>query len=390
MSTVLFRLRAQFARITLLFTFFALSACIDTGPRQGPSVNTGRAVPVALLVPHESPRASDATLALSLENAARLAIADLDGVNIDLRVYATGGQPEMAAAAATRAVNDGAKIILGPVFAPAANAAGVAVSNRNVNILSFSNNPSIAGGNVFTLGTSYRNTASRLAQYAVSQGRQNIMIVHGNSPNENRGRDAISAAVRAAGGTITATAGFELSQNGVIQAAPGISRQARDNGSNAIFFTSGGGGALGLTTQMLLDNGVTQEELQFIGLRRMDRPATMLTQPGVQGGWFATPDRRMQQTFETRYAAAYASVPHPIAGVAYDGIAAIGALLKTGRNDALTVDALTQPAGFVGVNGIFRLLPDGSSQHALAVSTIEDGVVTQISPAPRSFGDAGF
>ncbi|WP_039018671.1 penicillin-binding protein activator [Halocynthiibacter namhaensis] len=390
MSAVLSFLRAQLARATVLFTLFALSACIDAGPGQGPSVNTNRAVPVALLIPHESPRASDATLARSLENAARLAMADLDGVNIDLRVYATGGQPEMAAAAATRAVNDGAKIILGPVFAPAANAAGVAVANRNVNILSFSNNTSIAGGNVFVLGNSYRNTASRLAQFAVAQGRNKIMVVHGNNSNESRGRDAITSAVQASGGTVTATAGFELSQNGVIQSAPGISREARNNGSNAIFFTSGGAGALGLTTQMLRENGVTQQELQFIGLRRMDRPATMLTQPGVQGGWFATPDARMQQTFISRYTAAYGGAPHPIAGVAYDGMAAVGALLKTSRSDALTVNSLTQSSGFAGVSGVFRLLPDGSAQRALAVSTIRGGVLTEISPAPRSFGGAGF
>lgn len=389
MSAVFAFLRGSVTRTVALFSFFALSACIDTGGGAGPSVNTDRAVPVALLIPHESQRGSDAALAASLENAARLAIADLDGVNIDLRVYPTGGQPERAAAAATAAVNDGAKIILGPVFAPAANAAGVAVANRNVNILSFSNNPSIAGGNVFVLGSSYNNTANRLAQYAVSQGRNRVMVVHGNNSSETRGRDAITAAVQAAGGTVTATAGFELSQNGVVQATPAISRAARSNGSNAIFFTSGGAGALGLTTQLLLDNGVSPASHQFIGLRRMDRPATMLTQPGVQGGWFTVPDTRLYSSFQDRYNAAYGSAPHPIAGIAYDGIAAVGALLKTGRNDALTIPSLTRSSGFVGVNGIFRLRPDGTTQRALAVATIRDGQVVEISPAPRSFGGSG-
>lgn len=389
MSAVFTFLRGSVTRTVALFSFFALSACIDTGGGAGPSVNTSRAVPVALLIPHESQRGSDAALATALENAARLAIADLDGVNIDLRIYATGGQPERAAAAATTAVRDGAKIILGPVFAPAANAAGVAVANRNVNILSFSNNPSIAGGNVFVLGNSYRNTANRLAQYAVSQGRNRVMVVHGNNSSETRGRDAITAAVQAAGGTVTATAGFELSQNGVVQATPAIARATRSNGSNAIFFTSGGAGALGLTTQLLLDNGVSPASQQFIGLRRMDRPATMLTQPGVQGGWFTVPDTRLYSSFQSRYTAAYGTPPHPIAGIAYDGIAAVGALLKTGRNDALTIPSLTRSSGFVGVNGVFRLLPDGSTQRALAVATIRDGQVVEISPAPRSFGGFG-
>jgi hypothetical protein len=38
-------------------------------------------------------------------------------------------------------VAEGAQVILGPVFAQEANAAGVAVAASGVNVLSFSNNP---------------------------------------------------------------------------------------------------------------------------------------------------------------------------------------------------------------------------------------------------------
>ena len=58
-------------------------------------------------------------------------------MKIDLRVYDTAGSTEQAAALAQKAVADGAQIILGPLFADAANAAGVAVAEANVNILSF-------------------------------------------------------------------------------------------------------------------------------------------------------------------------------------------------------------------------------------------------------------
>ena len=37
-------------------------------------------------------------------------------------------------------MNDGAKIILGPVYAEAANAAGIAAARKGVNVLAFSNN----------------------------------------------------------------------------------------------------------------------------------------------------------------------------------------------------------------------------------------------------------
>ena len=100
-----------------LVAAMALSACDPSAisGSTGPSINTSQPVPVALLVPAGSGKASDDALAQSLENTARLAAADIQGATIDITVYPTAGSAEGAAAAATQAVNDGAKIILGPL-----------------------------------------------------------------------------------------------------------------------------------------------------------------------------------------------------------------------------------------------------------------------------------
>ena len=112
--------------------------------------------------------------------------------------------------------------------------------------------------------------------------------------------------------------------------------------------------------------------------------------PGVQGGWFALPDPQRTAQFNSRFQAANGNAPHPIAGLAYDGIAAIGALAKSNQREALGRNALTQPAGFQGVNGVFRLRADGSNERGLAVATIRNKQVVILSPAPQSFGGAGF
>ena len=126
----------------------------------GPQIDPKQPVRVALLVPRSDSGAG--TIARDLENAARLAIADLDGVNIDLAVYDTAGSPATAASAAQRAVDEGAKIILGPLRGEVAVEASKVVADEGVNVLSFSNNPSIAGGNLFVLGPTFVNTADRL------------------------------------------------------------------------------------------------------------------------------------------------------------------------------------------------------------------------------------
>ncbi len=382
--------RKGFGLIALLFSVLFIAACVPatTG---GPSINTAKPIPVALLVPGGSESAGHAGLAQDLERAARLAIADLEGIEIDLRVYNTAGNPETAAAQAKAAVNDGAKIILGPLFAEEANAAGVAISNRNVNILAFSNKTNIAGGNVFILGNTLQNTATRVMNYTVAQGLRDVMIVHGaGDSSEENGRDALLRAAQNAGANVTATSSFELSQMGVINAIPGIAREARSSGSQALFFTSSSAGALPLLTQLLPENGVKTDTTQFVGLTRWDIPNSTLALPGVQNGWFALPDPGLSGQFTGRFQTAYGAAPHPIAGLSYDGIAAIGALARAGKSDALTHAALTQASGFVGVNGIFRLLPDGTNQRGLAIATIRENQVVVIDPAPRSFGGTGF
>lgn len=390
MYVVLRSIRKSFAMVAVVLSAIWLVACDPVTTGGGPSINTSKPVPVALLVPGGSAQAGDDVLARSLENAARLAMADLDGVTIDLRVYNTAGQPTTAAEMAKKAVADGAKIILGPVFAQSANAAGVAVAARNINVLSFSNNTSIAGNNVFVLGNTFQNTANRLASYAVQNGKQSFVVVQADDTAGNAGGTAVQNAVSQNGGNIVAVASHPFSQQGVIDSVPGIAQSVTNSSADAVFFTSDTAGALPLFTQLLPENGVNPTKVQFIGLTRWDIPQSTLSLPGVQGGWFAMPDPSLRTSFQTRYSAAYGESPHPIAGLAYDGIAAIGALVSAGKADALTKTALTQSSGFVGVNGIFRLLANGTNERALAVAQILENQVVLIDPAPRSFGSAGF
>ncbi|MCU9849208.1 penicillin-binding protein activator [Defluviimonas sp. WL0024] len=390
MFAVLSTRRKALTRAAFLAAALMLGACEPVPSGRGPTIDTSAPVPVALILPGGSGNSGDEVLARNLKQAADLAIADLNGVQIDLRVYNAGSSPAVAASTARRAVDEGAKIILGPVFAEAANAAGVAVAGSGVNVLSFSNNTDIAGGNVFVLGPTFQNTATRLMRFAARQGRNRIMVVHDRTPGGDLGRRAIESAAAGSGASIAGTATYEFSQQGVINAAPAIASTVNSSGANAIFFTADTAGALPLLAQLLPEAGVSNQTTQFIGLTRWDIPPQTLSMPGVQGGWFAMPDPGLTQQFQSRFTAAYGEPPHPIAGLAYDGIAAIGALVKRGNANALSAAALTQGSGFAGVNGVFRLRADGTNERGLAVAQIQNAQVVVIDPAPRSFGGAGF
>jgi len=376
-----------------LMSIAVLSACDGVAlpgavGGSGPSVGAGQPVQVALLVPRGSGAAGDAQLSQSLENAARLASQDLNGAQVDLRVYDTAGNAGTASAAAQRAVAEGAKVIIGPVYAEAANAAGVAVASSGVSVLSFSNNTTIAGGNVFVLGATFENTARRLLAFAAGQGKRRIVLVSSNDLPGQLASRAVQGAAARAGVSIVGNVSHEFSQPGVIAAAPRVAEAVRTGQADAIFLTANSAGALPLFAQLLPEQGVSPSVTQYVGLSRWDIPQQTLDLPGLQGGWFALPDPGTAAQFASRYQAAYGAAPHPIAGLAYDAVAAVGALAARGGN--LGPQALTRGSGFQGTSGIFRLLPDGTNERALAVATVRDRRAQIIDPAPRSFGGFGF
>jgi ABC-type branched-subunit amino acid transport system substrate-binding protein len=390
MLSVIRRARKSLGRVLVGLGALALSGCVASGPTTTPAGNGG-SVQVALLVPSGSGQSQDELFGANLENAARLAMLDLSGVNIDLKVYKTGGSPAQAAALAKQAVDEGAQVILGPFYSEEANAAGVAVANSGVNVLAFSNNAAIAGGNVFVLGQTFDSTAKRLAGYAVRNGKSKVLIVHDRNVAGEAGKAAIERGVASAGGSIVGVTSYEFSQNGIVQAASGIVSTAKSSGATALFLTADTAGALPLLSQLLVENGVDRNSTQFIGLTRWDIPPATLALPGVQGGWFAMPDPGLSAQFRARYEGAYGSQPIPVAGLAYDGIAAIGALANRAKGGApLSKGDLTQSAGFAGVSGIFRLLPNGTNERGLAIATIRANQVVVVDAAPRSFGGAGF
>ena len=380
-------------RLHLIFTFIfflGTSSCniSDGGYSSGPLIDPSKPIPVALLVPQSVENM--AAVSKSLENAARLAISDLGNIKIDLRVYDTAGSANIAAQVAQNAADEGAKIILGPLFYEAAQAAGRALADDGINVLSFSNNASIAGGNVFVLGNTFENTAKRMIEFAANQEKFRGIIVHPNNTEGELGKIALQNAAKESSLEIVATQSFEFSQEGVVNTVPLVRAAVEIEEADILFLTSPTAGALGLLVQMLPEAGVTSNTVQYAGLARWDIPVQNLALPGVQGGWFAIPEEKTAKDFSTRYKEVYGTAPHTLAGLAYDGIAAIGALVIAGKRDALTKSALIQPAGFEGIGGIFRFLRNGTNERGLAIAQVNNKQAEIIDPAPASFELRGF
>ncbi len=350
---------------------------------------SGSPTSVALLVPSGSEQTNQNDLAQSLINAANLAINERPNVPITLRIYETAGDPDTAAAQAVQAVADGAQVILGPVFSDTTQAASTAVGRNGPRLLSFSNNPAVAGDNVFVLGQSFADTAARLVEFAVRQGKARAIILHGDTVSGNAGREAIQRALLNSPINTAGIISYQLTQQSVIDTIPLAQGLVENEGSDLIFLTATSAGALPLLVQLLPEAGMSPPAVQLIGLSRWDLPMQTLDLPGLQDGWFALPTPDLSRQFVNRYREVYAESPHPIASLAFDGMTAIMTTIADSGSNRASSAALTRIQGFSGANGLFRFEPDGSIKRALAIATVVNKQVIVIDPAPRSFGGVG-
>ena len=171
--------------------------------------------------------------------------------------------------------------------------------------------------------------------------------------------------------------------------APAIAGKLNSSGTTAVVLTADSASGLPLLAQSLPAGGLQIETIKVLGLARWDIPRETLSTPGLRGGWFAIPDGAAISAFNARFNNTYGIAPHPLAGVAYDGVKAFAELLSQRNTGAAQRSQLTRSQGFRGASGAFRLLKNGSTQRALSVAEASAGGLRVISPAPTNFGGSG-
>ena len=385
-------------------------------------------VRVALLVPLTGP-AQDAGKALL--NAAQLALFDQADDNFELLVEDTWGTPEGARAAANRAVDQGAQLLLGPLFGASAPAVAAVASQHGIQAISFSNNRSVAAPSLFVMGVLPDAQVARVVDYASRQGLQRFAVF---APRTAYGELAVAALTETAektGAEVTKIVTYDPAGSDVAAQAQVLAdyqvrradlqqRRAEleavgDEASKAalkrleILDTLGppnfdalllpaGGSQLLSVAPLLPYYDVDASEIQFLGTSQWQDPAAM-AEPSIQGGWFAAPPLASWDAFRLRYAGAYGD-PNPprIAALGYDGTALAAVLANRATSGGASVAAvrvfqpqdLTDPDGFAGVDGIFRFGDDGVVQRGLAVLKVSTQGPELLEEAPTDFDQALF
>ncbi len=351
---------------------------------QKPVINAQNAARVALLVPLTGP-GKIGEVGTALKEAGELAIFDAGGNEIVLIPIDTKGTPEGARAAAQQAVQEGAEVILGPLLS--ANVAPVAAEAKakNIPVLSFSSDRRVAGNGVYLLSFLPAQEIGRVVNYAASKGNKGFASLIPQSTYGNLVNTVFDQAVTQAGGKVLSVEQYTRNPK---SAEKNISRLAtyiksRKSGVDAVFLPEGGP-LLYEMAAMIEKKGIPKDKIRLLGTGLWDEPGLSAV-TALHGGWYASPDPASKSAFIARYKNAYGKTPRRISSLAYDGVSLASVLAAAQKGQRYTAEQLTNPDGFDGVDGLFRLLPDGTNERALAVLELRPGGAKVVSPAPRRF-----
>ncbi len=361
----------------------------------------------AILLPLTGSRAG---IAQSMLQAAQLAMAAPGSPS--LVQQDTGGTPEGAASAGKAAIAGGSRIILGPLTAPEVAAVAPIARQAQMPVLAFSNDLATAQPGVWPLGIAPAEQVRRLVQAGQQGGRTRFAALLPDNDFGHAMADALSQATSAVGMAPPNVQFHSPGMGSINHAARVLSdydarwgpiqqqiREARAEGTSEgrrkaeqlaksslppppfdALLLADTGEALTELAAVLPYYFVYQPAVQFMGPSLWADPASNSRQ--MRGAWFAGPDPASRQPFVEAFSGKYGSAPPAIADVAYDA----AAIARVTASSGYSIQALTNPSGFTGADGVVVLLPNGQVRRGLAVFKVEPGGAQVVEPAPASVG----
>ena len=348
------------------------------GPPQQPSAVGSGQVKVGLLLPLSAAGNAGAA-AQSMRNAAELALAEFQNPNIQLLIKDDGGTAQGAQQGAQQAVDEGAEIILGPLFAQSVPGAAQVARGRGIPVIAFSTDSSVAGRGVYLLSFLPESDVTRIVDYAAGTGKRSFAAYLPENAYGNVVEVAFKQAVARKGGRIVAFEKYGADR------AQGSAAIVQALASADSLLLADDGDALTAVADSLASSGADLKRVQLLGTGLWDNPR-VFANANLRGGLYAAPDPAGFRSFSARYRAKYSGDPVRTATLAYDSVALVAALARTQGGQRFSPEVLTNPSGFAGIDGLFRFRSDGTNERGLAVMRVGPTGGAIAAGSPKSFG----
>jgi branched-chain amino acid transport system substrate-binding protein len=357
-----------------------LSAVSTVAPAlpANPNLGTGD-FKVGLILPL-SASGNAGAVGQAMRNASEMAVAEFNSTTIQLLPKDDAGTAQGAQFAAQQAVDEGAQIIVGPLFAHSVTSAKQIARNRGIPMIAFSTDSTVAAPGVYLLSFLPESDVDRIVGYAVSQGKRSFIAMVPTNSYGTVAESEFKQAVARRGARVVALEHYGDDHSKIGDVARVIAQSA--SGADALFIPDGEG--VNDVIAALAAAGLNLRQLALIGTQLWDDPK-VYSNPQLEGAWYPAPDPAGFRAFADRYRNRYHNDPPRPAALAYDAVSLIVSLAKAQGSQRITSEVLANPSGFAGIDGAFRFRNDGTNQRGLAVMKVTPSGGQIIVPAARTF-----
>jgi branched-chain amino acid transport system substrate-binding protein len=357
---------------------------------------------VAVLVPMTGP---SARVGQAIANAANMALLELNTNRIKLKIYNTESG---ATSAASDAINDGSKVILGPLFAADVRSVQSVARAAGVPVITFSNDASVAGAGTYVLGYQPAQEIARVVSYARSRGitRFGALVPQGRYGDISA--KALSNAV-AGQGQVSAIESYPRDRQKLFAPVRRISnyearlRAARSQaqtgtaaGGTSVrlpappfdaLLVADGGGMLRALLPVLKDAGIESPRVRFLGTGLWAAEPELAREAALIGAWFGSVPDGEFNNMAKRFRGQFGYQPPRLASLGYDGVLLVSAAArKWAPGMSFPSAVLSDPAGFIGIDGAMKFSGSGIAIRGMEVQEImPQGKIRTVAAAAGRF-----
>jgi ABC-type branched-subunit amino acid transport system substrate-binding protein len=386
-------------KAAVLVSLLLLAACTGGGPGgggfdfgggggtpvTGEVLGTG-SVKIGLLLPL-SANGNAGQIARDMKNAADLAIRDFKTADIQVLVKDDLGTVDGARAAASAAISQGAQLIIGPLFSASVTAVAQVAKASRVPVVAFSTDTTTASAGVYLLSFLPQGDADRIVGYAASKGRRSFAALLPDNAYGTIAEAALQRAVANARGRVMSVERYALDKGAMQTKAQAIAGLIKSGTVDAVFLP-GDAQEAPFLAQIMAAAGVDSKKITYLGSGQWDDPA-ITGESTLNGALYPAPDNTGFAGFAQRYQATFGSSPSRTATLAYDATSLAAGLTARFGDRRFSTETLTNPSGYIGLDGAFRFLANGLNQRSLAIYQINNGQAVLVDPAPKTFARSG-
>ena len=358
-----------------------------------------------------------------LKNATMLALEDAKNPNLILQYYDTKSTPEGARTAITNALNQSAQVVIGPLKSSEVRAISDETTSRRVPVIAFSTSEEVLQPNVYTLGLLVDEQVNRIVTFAANKGRSRLALL---LPDNATGIAVARAAIKSAQQNnirVTRIAFYQPNttdfSNILKEMTDYNTRSGRMERMKKSLATKAGqgdesaqkalkrvsthdtlgevdfdmvlipetGAKLKSAISMFGYYDVFAPDVKFLGTSIWES-SKLNNETTILGSWYPAMSRNHTNYFANKYAFVFGEKPQALYSLAYDAVALSNALAHQNGSDLTAV--ITNPDGYVGINGMFRLFENGYNQHSMDIIEVRKTGDSVIDEAPKRFSENDY